>query len=318
MTGRRRHILVTGASGYVGGAVTRALIAAGHRVTGLVHNPARADDLPAGTTPRVGDMLRPDSYVPLVDGVDAVVHAAQLRTAGRVTRARVRRLRAADGLMADGLARACLSGGKRLMYASGAWVYGDHGARWIDESVSHTPAPLGVWHASAVARLRVMEQRGLDAVVLHAGFVYGPGGNFQRAFAAPASATGRIRYPGDGGNYWSCVHLDDLAAAYVAALDRAPSGAEYNLCDDEPLPLAEFARQAADALGVRKTGGAPKPLAALALGGPVVRSLTTSYRMRNTRAREELDWRPGYPTVADGLPAAAAALRRASTPTPTT
>ncbi|MFJ2239678.1 NAD-dependent epimerase/dehydratase family protein [Streptomyces sp. NPDC087859] len=318
MTGAARHVLVTGASGYIGGAVAHALLAAGHRVTGLVRDPSRAARLAAaGADLRIGDMLRPQTYVPLVQDADAVVHAAQLRFTGRLTTARIRRIRQADAVMAGALAEACRTHGRRLLYASGAWVYGDHGERWIDESVPHRPAPLGVWHAAATARLRAMAADGLDSVVLHAGFVYGPGGNFRAAFADQASRSGRIRHPGDGSNHWSCVHLDDLAAAYVAALERAPAGAEYNIADDEPLPLARFAREAARALGAEVAAPVPRAVAALALGRPVTTSLTTSYRLSNALARDELGWRPAYPTVADGLPSAVAALRGTPTPTPT-
>ncbi|WP_159038270.1 NmrA family NAD(P)-binding protein, partial [Streptomyces sp. WM6386] len=47
MTGAARHVLVTGASGYIGGPVAQALLAAGHRVTGLVRDPSRAAELAA-------------------------------------------------------------------------------------------------------------------------------------------------------------------------------------------------------------------------------------------------------------------------------
>jgi dihydroflavonol-4-reductase len=319
VTPRRRHVLLTGASGFIGGAVAAALLDAGHQVTGLVRDPARAASRAAtGARLRTGDMLRPQTYVPLVAEADAVVHAAQLRFPGRLTASRLRQTAAADRVMTAALAQACLAGGQRLLYASGGWIYGDHGSRWIDESAPHRPAPLGQWHAAGVALLRRLAGSGLDAVALHAGFVYGPGGSFRRAFADPAAATGRIRYPGDGANYWSCVHVEDLAAGYVAALQHAPPGAGYNLADDEPLPLAAFAAAAARALGVGPPAPVPRAAAALALGRPLVRSLTTSYRLSNARARDEIGWRPRRPTVADGLAGAVAALRpdpAMSTPT---
>ncbi|WP_162688484.1 MULTISPECIES: NAD-dependent epimerase/dehydratase family protein [unclassified Streptomyces] len=304
MSTPRQRVLVTGATGFVGGAVTRALLAAGREVTALVRDPASAaaaDLAAAGAIPHAGDMLRPGSYTGLVEQHDAVVHAAQQRVTGRLTPTRLAGLRTADRVMTSALAEACLRHGSRLLYTGGAYVYGDHGNRWIDESTPHTPAPLGVGHAAGAALLRSLAGRGLDAVTLHPGFVYGPCGNFKTAFL-DRIRSGRLRHIGDGRAYWSCVHVEDLAAGYVAALDRAPAGGSYNLVDDEPLRIAQFTARIAFATGVRKVSGVPRPLAALALGGAVAASLTTSYRVSNRRARTELGWSLVHPTVADGLP----------------
>ncbi|MFD9304935.1 NAD-dependent epimerase/dehydratase family protein [Streptomyces sp. NPDC060048] len=305
MSTPRQRVLVTGATGFVGGAVTRALLAAGREVTALVRDPASAaaaDLAAAGARLHSGDMLRPGSYTGLVEHSDAVVHAAQPRVTGRLTASRLAGLRTADRVMTSALAEACARHGSRLLYTGGAYVYGDHGSRWIDENTPHAPAPLGVGHAAGAAMLRSLGGRGLDAVTLYAGFVYGPGGNFKTAFLDQVRS-GRLRYIGDGRAYWSCVHVEDLAAGYLAALDRAPAGGSYNLVDDEPLRIAQFTARIAFATGVRKVSGVPRPLAALAFGGAVATSLTTSYRVSNRRARTELGWSLAHPTVADGLPA---------------
>ena len=81
------RVLVTGATGFVGSAVVRALRAEGHEVHGLVRDPVRAGSVAAtGAVVHRGNMLDPASYVPLVTDVDAVIHAAQLAVPGRLTR----------------------------------------------------------------------------------------------------------------------------------------------------------------------------------------------------------------------------------------
>lgn len=171
------RVLVTGATGFVGSAIVRALSRAGHQVLALVRDPARATAL---TIPGVelcrGDMLDPAYYVPLVDKVDAVVHAAQLATPGRLTPSRSRRLFDADALMAGSLADACVRKGRRLVYTGGCFDWGDHGDEWIDEATPLTPSPMGVGHARQADVLdRRHREEGLDLVRLSPGFVYGPG-----------------------------------------------------------------------------------------------------------------------------------------------
>ena len=299
-----------GATGFVGSAVVRALLADGHEVTGLVRDPERARALEAaGARLTAGDMLEPSSYVPLVEGVDAVVHAAQYATTGRLTTAKVRDLGYADGVMTAALADACRRGGKRLVYTSGCFDYGDHGFEWITEDTPYAPSPLGVGHVAQVTALRTMHAlSGLDVVVVAPGFVYGPGGLFRTAFYDQARA-GRLRVVGPGSNWWSCVHVDDLARAYAVALRLAPPGATDNVVDDAPLTLRRLVDQLTDALGRKRVGTLPVALAGLLLGRPLVESLVTSFRIRNDRARNELGWAPAYPAFADGLAPTLAALR---------
>ena len=302
MTGKR--VLVTGATGFVGGAVTRALTRSGHQVTALVRDaggPGARELAGAGVEVRAGDMLRPETYTALVAGADAVVHAAQVRPGRRISAGQLAAMRHADQVMTGALAAACRAGGARLLYTSGAYVYGDHGDRWITESTPQNPVPLGAMHHAGAALVREHAADGLDAVVVHCGFAYGPGGNFRTAFL-DQPRTGALRHIGGGRNYWSCIHLDDLAAGYVAALENGASGSSYNLADDEPLPLAEFTARVARLIGARRTGAMPKPLAAAALGGAVADSLTVSYRVSNRRAKDELGWSPKHPSTADGLP----------------
>jgi nucleoside-diphosphate-sugar epimerase len=300
-------VLVTGATGLVGGAVTRALLGAGHEVVALVRSSAGAASLEAtGARVAVGDITRPETLRDAVPVGGAVVHAAQLRVR-RAGAGALRRIEAADRVSTAALAEACLAAGARLVYTSGAFVWGDHGDRWIDESMPLTPSPLGAGKAAVVRRLRAMRERGLDSVVLHLGYVYGPGSTFRSAFYQPARR-GLLRCIGSGANWWSVVHADDAASAYVAAVERAPANSEYAVADDQPLRLRELVDQLTDALGRPRAGSAPPRLVALLAGAPAVASLGTSFRTRNAKARDELGWAPKYPAFAAGLPAALAAL----------
>ena len=88
-----REILVTGATGRIGGLVARELVALGLRPRALVRDPARASNpLPAGVVPIVGDLDEPASLGPAVDGLDALlvvspVHPRQRALQGNLVRA---------------------------------------------------------------------------------------------------------------------------------------------------------------------------------------------------------------------------------------
>jgi 2-alkyl-3-oxoalkanoate reductase len=305
-----KSVFVTGATGFVGAAVVREMVAAGHRVTALVRTPERARLLPAGVHPVIGDMLRPETYRDAAAAAEAVVHTAQVRVKGRVTKGKLARLAAANDVMTAELARVCADNGSRLVYTSGCFGYGDRGADWSAGDKLLIPPPLVSDHARQVARLRALRaEEGLDVVILHLGFVYGPGGTFKNVFYDQARR-GRLRCIGDGANYWSLVHVDDAAAAYVAAVDRAPAGTEYNVVDDEPLTLREFVDELTTALGKGRAGNVPRALASLAAGPSAIASLTSSYRVSNSRIRTRLGWRPRHPRVSEGLPAVVAEMRR--------
>jgi nucleoside-diphosphate-sugar epimerase len=306
------RVLVTGATGFVGGHVARALLDRGHQVTGLVRDPARASGLAGeGATLARGDMLNPSSYQPLVAEADAVVHTAQYAVGARVGRRSVAAIEAADSLMTTTLAGECQRLGRRFVYTSGCFNYGDHGEDWIEPGTPFAPSPLGRGHARQVLSLREQHKLGLDLVVIAPGFVYGPGGLFVSAFCDQLDK-GRLRVIGSGRNWWSCVHVDDLAAAYVAAVEHAEPGTEVDAVDGAPIRLRDLVDLLCDACGKKRVGTVPPAVIGLLIGAPLAASLATSFRIRGEHARDALGWQPAHASFAAGLAPTLAALGRAA------
>jgi nucleoside-diphosphate-sugar epimerase len=302
-------VLVTGATGFVGSAVCRALIAAGHSVLGFTRPGSQAAGRISalGVEVHTGDMRNPGTYQPLVADVDTVVHAAQLRYRGRFTDQKAAELRSADAIMTRTLADACQDKAVRLVYTSSCFVYGDRGDEWITEETPFAPSPLGAAHTAGVKELRTRVRDGLDAVVVAPGFVYGPGGIFASSFYDQARK-GRLMVIGSGNNFWSCIQVDDLAAAYVAVIERAQTGAEYNVVDGTPLHFRELVDVVTDGMGRSRVGTIPPAIIGLMIGRPLVDSLITSFRIGNDKIRGELEWAPHFPSVREGLPNTLSAL----------
>ncbi len=304
------HVLVTGATGFVGSAVVKALLNAEHTVTGLVRNESKAAPLQAlGMRVAVGEMLAPDTYTPLVQEVDAVIQAAQLGVAGRMTQKKVAQINHADEVMTSALAEACLEHGKLLIYTNGCFGYGDHGDEWITEETPLNPSPMGLGHAAMVRHLNDLStQKNLKVIILTAGFVYGPGGLFKTSFYDTLTKN-QLRVFGAGQNYWSTVHVNDLAQSFVKALSSDAHGENFNIVDDEPIRLRDLVDALTEATGRKPVGSIPPWLIGLMIGGPVVASLTTSFRVSNEKAKADLGWQPHYLSFRAGVGDVVAELR---------
>lgn len=303
------HIFVTAGTGFVGNAVVRTLLARGHRVTALVRNLTKAQPIQAlGATLVVGDMLQPTTYVDQVAKVDVVVHCAQLTTTGRVTKHAIAKINEADEIMTKALTEACLANNKPLIYTSGYFCYGDHGDEWISETTLANPTPLGAGHQQMVDYLfGLQQQRGLKVTVLTAGFVYGPGGLFKTSFYDTLQK-GQLRVFGRGQNYWSPVHVDDLAQAFALVSEGQYWGENFNIVDDKPIRLRELVDQLTSQTDHKSVGSIQPWLIGLLIGAPLVESLISSSRVSNEKARRMLGWSPRYASFEAGLPDVLAGL----------
>lgn len=300
--------LITGATGFIGSAVAKSLLEAGHAVIGLVRSRDRGRALEnLGVTLAVGEMLDTASYEPLVERVDAVIHLAQHRPTGRWTRRRIRRMHDSDAVMTRTLAKACLRREIPLVYTSGALARRGRGAEWIDESSPLRPCLLAKGHAQRTEELLALHRdRGLRTMIVSPGFVYGAGGFV--AETAQLIARRQYRVIGSGENYWGLVHVDDLAELYVRVLHAGHAGEEYFACDDHPRTRRSVIDQVAACLGAPRVRGVSTCAAGLWLGFPLVEAITSSIRMRNRRAVDALGWRPRHRSCFESLPEVLASL----------
>jgi nucleoside-diphosphate-sugar epimerase len=194
---------------------------------------------------------------------------------------------------------------RRVICQSIAFAYAPVGGPMKDERdplFSDSPEPFG----SAVGAIEEMEKAVLDAegiegVVLRYGWFYGPGTYFAED-GSTAEDVRRRRYPivGDGSGLFSFVHVEDAAAATVAALDRGGAGI-YNVVNDEPAPMREWLPDYAEALGAKPPRRVPRWLARI-LAGKMVAEMSTDLRGASSeKARRELGWRPVGPSWQDDL-----------------
>lgn len=196
------------------------------------------------------------------------------------------------------------AGTGRLIAQSIAFVYAPVGGLVKDEEAPVMSGLSGKF-AEALDKTLEMERdvlaaEGIEGVVLRYGFFYGPGTWYARGTEL-ADAMRKRRFPivGDGGGVFSYVHVEDAAAATVAALDRGAPGI-YNVTDDEPAPMHEWLPELADALGAKPPRRVPLWLARVFSGTNA--DMSTALRgASNAKAKRELGWELRYPSWRQGF-----------------
>lgn len=299
------RVLVTGASGFVGGYVCSELSARGHDATALVRRPGSA---PNGVAEVRGD-LGSDDGPALADAVADAAPECVIHLAAEIASQRsAERIRAVNVEGTRRLLAACrAAGAPRFVFASTVVTGDAHGAL-LDEQI---PLPVQTAYGrSKQEGERLVRESGLASAIVRPSHVYGAGGWYVEEFVARLRLPGRFAVVGRGDNLWDVVRVEDVATALCDAAERAPAGALYHVADDTPIAFRDFIALTARALGVGPPRSIPAWVARLAGGRDPVAAVTRSARSSNALIKRELGWSPRFPTATVGVPDAIDLLRR--------
>jgi nucleoside-diphosphate-sugar epimerase len=304
-------VFVAGATGVIGRRLVPMLVERGHEVTAMTRSPEKADEIRAmGAAPAIRDVFDGEGLRAEIGGAapDAIVHELTDLPPNVDPRKAAEQLEGNDRIREEGtrnLVDAALAAGVRRMVAQSiAFLYAFNGGLKTEDDPLFDDAPFP-WSRSVRAMHAledgVTKTDGLDGIVLRYGFFYGPGSSYA-AGGYWAREVGRRRFPivGKGSGVFSFIHIDDAAAATVAALEHGPPGI-YNVVDDEPAPLSEWLPVYADAVGARKPMRVPKFMARLIAGSYTTRMATELRGASNRRAKSELGWQPHHPSWRQGF-----------------
>jgi nucleoside-diphosphate-sugar epimerase len=308
------RVFVAGATGALGKQLVPMLVASGHDVVGMTRTEAKRDQLRSlGAQPVVADALDADAVGRAVGEAapDVIVHeltaippALNMRRFDREF-ALTNRLRTegTDHLLSAGRAVSV----KRFVAQSNAVMYARTGG-----PVKREDAPLDDDPPSAMrqglAALRhleaaVMGAQWTEGVVLRYGWFYGPGTSIALdPLGSQIELLRKRQLPivGGGTGVWSFIHIEDAATATVAAVEGGPSGI-YNVVDDEPARVSEWAPVLAAAVGAKRPLRVPRWVGRLAAGEWAVTAMTEIRGGANDKAKHALDWQLRYPSWRQGF-----------------
>ena len=281
----KTRILITGAAGYLGGAIATRLARAGYEVIGLVRSAEHAEQLRrVGVQPQIGDLTKPDTYVSVLKNCDAAVHATAAREGSPAT---------LDQQALEAFADAAEDGRlRRLLYTSGIWVHGDAGSETVDESTPLQPHEYSSWRAAHEDIVMDLALQEVVPVVFRPGMVYGGSRGILGGWFREARDKGTVTYWGDGSQVWAMVHVDDVAEGYRLGLEHAAPCERFLLADGSTHTVREMAEAVA-----RVTGATAKAWAAedvVTSLGDYGKALLANSRVNATKARRDLGWVPRH------------------------
>ena len=263
------RVLITGATGYIGRALTRSLAAAGHEVVGLSrYQSSAAQTVPQLVAAHHWSPTETEPPAAAMAGVDGIVNLVGEPIAGRWTDAKKRaiydtRIQATRNLV-EGL-RTLSSRPAVLVSASAIGYYGDRGEAELTESDGPGSGFLSGlakdWEAEAAAA----EALGVRVVRLRVGFLLGRGAPFLRP-QLPLFRFGLGGPFGSGKQWWPWIHLDDVVGLYRRALEDDGMTGALNATAPAPVRQRDFAKALGRAMGRPALMPAPGLAIKLVLG----------------------------------------------------
>jgi len=278
------RLLVTGATGFIGGRLVAAALARGFAVRALV----RDAHLAAGLEPAElfqGDLTDPPSLAGVEQGVDLVVHCAGILGKWGTPESVLHEVNVQGTVSL--LERFRDEAPRLFVHLSAGGVTGPVPRRVVDESYACRPATafekskwLGERHV-----LEASPELGVPAVVLRPTFTYGPGDPHKLALFR-AVRRGRFAFIGDGESVVHPVYVDDLLNGIFLALERARPGQVYIVGGERPVTKRELIHAIADAQEVRRPAlRIPRPLASAAAAVLETLGRTLGFEPLLTRSR---------------------------------
>jgi nucleoside-diphosphate-sugar epimerase len=301
-------VFVAGASGAIGRCLVPRLVESAHEVAGTTRSPEKVDQLRRlGAVPVLLDGLDAPGVAAAVAQAepDVVVHQMTALAGMDDLRNFDRGFAATNELRTRGteylLTAAQAAGVRRFVVQSyTGWPNAREGGPVKTEQDPLDPHPPKA-QSETLAAIRSMEEAVLDApvegMILRYGSFYGPG-----ASEPLVELVRKRKFPivGAGEGVWSWIHIDDAAAATVAAVERGSPGI-YNVVDDDPAPVADWLPYLAEAVGAKPPRRFPVWIGRLAAGEVGVSMMTQVRGSSNAKAKRELQWQPVWKSWRQGF-----------------
>jgi nucleoside-diphosphate-sugar epimerase len=286
-------IFVTGATGFIGSAIVRELIDAGHQVLGLSRSETGAKALvAAGAQVHRGDLKDLESLRYGAAKSDGVIHTGFIHDFSNFAENCEIDKRAIETLGSS------LEGSERPLLVTSGLARVAEGRTPTEEDAPLSPSPA--YPRASEATAEMLLKRGVRVSVVRLPQVHNTIKQGLITYAIAVAREKRVSaYVGDGLNRWAAVHVLDTARLYRLALEKQEAGARYHAVAEEGVPVRDIAEAIGRGMKVPVVSKSPEEAAAHFgwLGMFVGRDLTGS----SVQTQRILEWRPTGPGLINDL-----------------
>jgi len=290
------RVFVTGATGFIGSALVRELIDAGHQVTGLVRSDSGAQSLTAaGAQPHRGDVEDLESLRTGASAADAVIHLAFIHDFSRFKEVCEIERKAIETM------GSVLAGSDRTFIVTSGTLIGRPSAPGLpttenDPSVSSETFPRSASEETAAA----FADRGVRVAIMRLSQIRDTVKQGLVTYVINiAREKGVSAYVGEGNNRWAAAPLLDTAHLYRLALEKAAPFARYHAVAEEGVSAKDIAEAVGKGLKLPIVSITPEE--APAHFGSLSRFLAVDGRSSSAQTRKQLGWNPTGPTLLTDL-----------------
>ena len=280
------RVFLTGANGWVGSAIIRDLLDAGHSVVGLVRSKEKGEALAAaGATPVLGSLRDLDVIRAAAGGADGIIH-----TAFGLDISKIVELAEEDREAIEAFGQVFAGSDRPIVVTSGVGLF-PRGETFREDSPR--PPVMPAFPRASEQTALALAERGLRASVVRlprSTHGVGERHGFVPMLAAVAREKGVSAYVGDGQNLWPSVHRLDAARVFRLALEQHARDEAFHAIAEEGVPF----RLIAEAIG-RQVGVPAKsltPEAAEAHFGGLAMWVAGNGPASSERTRAVLGWEP--------------------------
>lgn len=287
------RVFVTGATGFIGQAVVKELLNAGHQVLGLARSDRGADSLiAAGAEVQRGSLEDLDSLKQGASASDGVIHLAFIHDfsdyVGNCAKDRI-------AIEAIG---AALTGTNRPFIITGGTLLIPHGQLGTEDTPPDLDRPSAIRGVAEQVALSFVSKGVRVSIIRLPPTNHGEGDHgFIAELARIAKSTGVSAYLGDGLNRWAATHRLDTAKLYLLALEKAAAGSVFHAVAEEGIPIKEIAETIGKQLNLPTGSKTAEHFGWLAI------AVGADNPISSAKTREQLGWTPVHASLISDIEA---------------